>query len=148
MKAIVLAMGFALIGLYTTLDSLASTPPVGDVVVPRAVAIVEIVLLLAGAAVMGYGLLRERRRDLTRPMLVAWGIALGGSAALGFDPGLGGSVVALFAVGAVYHIALVRWYGDPRVARTVVGTFLALGIIATAAALAMQATRLPAALLA
>jgi O-antigen ligase len=62
----------------------------------------------------------------------------------GLDPASGLQVVGMMLLAASFHMALVRYYGEPGVARTVVASYLAAGLAASAAALAMLALRRPA----
>jgi O-antigen ligase len=122
---------------------------VGVAVVPRSGAI-----LLAASIVLS-GLLaawtlRETFGDArlapSRGTLAAWLLALAVPALAGFDPARGFEMIGLALLAAAAHLALVRWWTEPGVARTVVFTALGGGTALVLIALAMQLTHRPAGL--
>ncbi|GAC1304358.1 MAG: hypothetical protein NVSMB21_04710 [Vulcanimicrobiaceae bacterium] len=148
LAALALAAYFGVVQFYTSFAALSPTPPVGYVFADRTVAGALVGLLVAAALALAYDLLRERARPPapSGAILGAWIGSAALSAALGFDPATSGQVVATMALGAAFHLGLVRHYGRPGVAASVLGTYLLCGIGAGIAALAMVATRRPAAL--
>ncbi len=141
-----LAAFFVIIQFYTSFAALSPTPPVGYVFAGRIGAGLLVGLLVLAAAVCCARLVRDRRVP-SRPSLALLALWIGPalvSSLLGVDPLSGLQVVAIMLLGAGFHLALVRWYPHPPVARAVLGSYLAAGIVASAAALVMVAIRLPA----
>jgi O-antigen ligase len=66
------------------------------------------------------------------------------AAALGFDPRGGLLFIAIFGLGLVWHLAILRYYRAPGVPRAIFISYLASGALASFAAIVMVATRLPA----
>ncbi len=150
MKAVTIALAafFTLVQFYTCLAALSPTPPVGYLFASRAGAAALAAALVLAAAVLSVRLVRERRAPpaASRAIVTVWiGSALL-SAVFGLDPGLGLQVVGMMALTGLFHLALVRFYARPGVAASVVTTYLATGLAASVAALAMAATRRPGAL--
>ncbi len=143
-----LAAGFTIVGFYTSFAALSPTPGVGDVIVTRPIAATALAVLFSGAAVLACFLRSDRavREASTFPILAAWIAAVTLAALLGFDPQAGLAMVALMIATSVYHLALIRWYAAPGVARSVLVAFLAVGTASAVAALVMKATHVPAAL--
>ncbi len=67
------------------------------------------------------------------------------AAVLGFNPRDGVLFIAIFALGAIWHSAIVRYYAYPGAARAIAWAFMASGALASAAAIAMVLTRVPSA---
>ncbi len=146
--AVALATFLAVIQFYTSLAALAPTPPVGFLFATRTLAIVLVAALVMATLVAGARLARDRK-PLPQPsgaILVAWIGSAALSSALGLDPGAGAQVVGMMALGGVFHVACVRYFDRPPVARAVLGIYLGVGLGAALAALAMVMTRRPAAL--
>ena len=146
--ALALAAFFAVVQFYTSLAALSPTPPVGYLFVTRAGAALLAAVLVASAAIVLVRLVRERQ-PLPAPsgaLLAAWIGATLLSAVLGFYPILSLQVVGMMALCGLFHIGLVRFYARPGVARTVLGTYLAVGLAASLAALVMVVARKPGAL--
>ncbi len=149
MKAVTVALAgfFALVQFYTSLASLSPTPPVGYVFLGRAGAAALVALLVAAAGVLLARLVREGALlpgRTTAAILGPWIGAAALSSLLGFDPGAGLQVVGIMLLTALFHVAVVRFYGRPGVGRALVRTYLWTGLLASLAALAMVATRRPA----
>ncbi|MGP6157201.1 MAG: O-antigen ligase family protein [Vulcanimicrobiaceae bacterium] len=143
---VALAGFFVVVQFYTSFAALSPTPPVGYVFAGRAGAALLISLLVLAAAVCCVRLARDRRMP-SRTSLTILALWIGPallSALLGLDPLSGLQVVAIMLLGAGFHLALVRWYPHPPVARAVLGSYLSAGIVAAAAALVMLAVRRPA----
>jgi O-antigen ligase len=141
-----LAGFFVVVQFYTSFAALSPTPPVGYVFAGRAGAALLVGLLVLAAAVCGVQLARERRLP-SRPSLGILALWVGPallSSLLGLDPLSGLQVVGVMLLGAAFHLALVRWYPHPPVARAVLASYLATGLLAAAAALVMLAVRRPA----
>jgi len=143
-----LAVFFVVVQFYTSLAALSPTPPVGYAFVSRAGAGLLVALLAAAAAWCGFRLWRDRAAPApgSRELLSAWIASAALSALLGFDPLSSAQVVAIMLVTGLFHVALVRYFDAPGVARAVVGAYLATGFAASLAGLAMVALRTPAAL--
>ena len=88
---------------------------------------------------------RDERLAASRVTLVAWLLALIVPALLGFDPARSFAMIGLAVLSAAAHLALVRWWRAPGVARAVLWTAVGGGFALALLALAMQATHHPAA---
>ncbi len=143
-----LATFFAGVQFYTSLAALAPTPPVGYLFATRALAGGLVAVLGCATLVAGAHLKRDRAALPTpsRAILAAWLGSAALSSLLGIDPLSSLQVVGMMALGAVFHLALVRYYDCPGVARAVLATYLAAGLLAGLAALGMFLSRRPAAL--
>jgi len=146
--AVALAVFFVAVQFYTSLASLSPTPPVGYVFLNRAGASGLIALMVAAALVALVELLRARAAVpfASRLILGAWIGTAFGAALLGLDPRSGLEVVGMMGVAAIFHVALVRFYPEPPVARTLWVVYLGVGIVVSLAGLAMLATHRPVAL--
>ena len=141
-----LAGFFVIVQFYTSFAALSPTPPVGYVFTGRGGAAALVGLLALTALVCVVRLAGERAR-LSRTSLAIVGAWIGSalvSSLAGLDPASGLQVVGVMLLAAAFHLALVRWYPCPPVARAVLGSYLFVGALAAAASLAMLATRLPA----
>ncbi|GAC1299344.1 MAG: hypothetical protein NVSMB19_03280 [Vulcanimicrobiaceae bacterium] len=146
--AVALAAFFTVIQFYTSLAALAPTPPVGYVFASQAAAVALVAVLVLAVLVAGLRLVRDRGPlpAPSRAILAAWIGSAALSSALGVDPVSSAQVVGMMALGGVFHLALVRYYRRPGVAGAVLVSYLAAGLGAAVAALAMAATRRPPAL--
>ncbi len=147
-RAIALAAFFVAVQFYTSLAALSPTPPVGYVFLQRGGALVLIGSTIAASLVALVELVRARAGipPASRVLLGAWlGTALI-AALLGVDPRSGLEVVGMLGVAAVFHVALLRFYREPGVARTLFVAYLVTGIVASLTALAMLASHRPTAL--
>ncbi|GAC1561954.1 MAG: hypothetical protein NVS3B17_14990 [Vulcanimicrobiaceae bacterium] len=143
-----LATFFVVVQFYTSLASLAPTPPVGYVFAsPLAAGGLVAALVLAAAASL-VRLVRDRARPdpASAALLAAWLGSATLSSALGLDPFAGLQVVAMMAMCAIVHVALERYLREDRVRSLVLGAYLGTGTLATLAALGMFLLRRPAAL--
>jgi O-antigen ligase len=145
---VALALFFAGVQFYTSLASLAPTPPVGYVFASRAGAAALLGLLVAAALVCLVRLVNDRlgAPPASRAALVAWIGATALAAVLGLDPASGLQVVAIMLIAAAFHVGLVRYGGQPGTLPAVLATYLATGLVAALAALGMLVLRAPAAL--
>lgn len=147
LKAAALAAFFVIVQFYTSLASLSPTPPVGYLFASSAVATALVAALVLAAVWCGVTLVRERALGGASPsqaILVAWLGSAALSSALGLDPRSSFEVVGMMALGALFHLALVRDWGQPAVSRGVLGAYLVAGVGATTAGLIMAFTRRPA----
>ena len=145
--AVALATFFVVVQFYTSLAPLSPTPPVGYVFANRGVALTLVVVLIGSALACGIGLVRERAlfaRSPAHAILAAWLIATMLSSLLGMAPASGLAVTAMMALAAVFALGLVRAFGRPGVARTVLVAYLAAGAAATITGLLMAILRRPA----
>jgi len=145
--ALALATFFVVVQFYTSLAPLAPTPPVGYVFTNRATAAALVGLLVAAGLACGLVLVRDRAllgRSPSHAILALWLLAATLSSALGLAPAFGFAVTAMMALAALFHLALVRTFGQPGVARTVLGAYLAAGVAATVAGVVMAVLRRPA----
>ncbi len=149
MKIVAFALGsfFTIVAFYTSFAALSPTPPVGYVFASRAVAAGLVGLLALAALVLGANLARERAlfgRSPSHALLGAWiGSALL-SSLLGLDPASGLQVTGMMVLAGFFHLALVRAYGAPPVARAVLVPYLLAGTIASLCGLVMDALHRPA----
>ncbi len=150
MRATTLALGafFTVVQFYTSLAALSPTPPVGFVFASPSVARILVGILVAATVWSLVRLFPERARlDATsRAICLAWVGSAALSAVLGVDPASSLQVVGMMAMAAIFHLAFVRFAGEPGVVRGVVGAYLVVGTVATLAALAMFASHRPATL--
>lgn len=84
-------------------------------------------------------------QPLLLPLLAVFGAGVV-AGVLGFDPAAGLLFTGIGGLGIVWHCSVVRFYGDRYAARAIFWGYLLSGGLATAAAIAMVATRTPAAL--
>ncbi|MGA8535365.1 MAG: O-antigen ligase family protein [Candidatus Tumulicola sp.] len=138
---------YAALPLYPAFISLTSVAFPGVSVVPAPIAYAVLVLVAVLVIYSSAMLLRYRRpgsQPLLLPML-AWFGAAALSAAVGFDPVRGLLFLCVFGASIVWHCALLRFYSDRHVADAIFWSYLITGTLAAAAAVAMVATRTPAA---
>jgi O-antigen ligase len=147
--AIAFATFFTAVQFFTSLQSLSPTPQFGYAFLGFGGAIVlAAAIVLAGVVCMA-ALVRDRvpiaRSAYGRVALVWLGTVLLSSLA-GIDPGSGLQIACMMTLCAAFGCALVRWYGLPGVARTMLRAYLAIGALAAVAGIVMQLTRVPHAL--
>lgn len=139
------ALVYFVVPLFPAFITLTAVTVPGVSLVPLPLAIV---LLAAMGVLAVYGiamLLREpRERPPTLVPLLLWLGAGVLSALLGFNPFGGVLFIAIFGLGVVWHLALMRYYRDPRLARTIYWSYLLSGTLAAIAAVLMVVTRVPA----
>ena len=147
--AIALATFFAAIQFYTSLEALSQTPQFGYAFVGKTGAAALAAVIVSSALVCAYALVRARvaiRRSVFFTIVAAWLGVTVASALLGLDPLYGLEVAAMMALASCFGCALVAWYREPGVARTVAGVYLAIGGLASLAGIAMVLARVPRAL--
>ncbi len=144
-----LATFFIAVQGYTSLAALAPTPPVGYVFLSRSGAAALAAALVVSAAVCLAALVRERPRlrgTASCALLCAWIGSAVLATVLGIDPLSGLQVVAMMLLGAVFHLTLVTTFARGTTARNVVLPYLACGLAANCAGVAMAAAHRPVAL--
>ncbi len=144
-----LATFFIAVQGYTSLAALAPTPPVGYVFLSRSGAAALAAALVVSAAVCLAALVRERPRlrgTASCALLCAWIGSAVLATVLGIDPLSGLQVVAMMLLGAVFHLTLVTTFARGTTARDVVLPYLACGLAADCAGVAMAAAHRPVAL--
>jgi len=147
-RAVALAAFFVAVQFYTSLAALSPTPPVGYVFLGRGGALVLIAVAI-GAALVALVELRRARAGVppaSRVLLGAWIAAALIAALLGVDPRSGLEVVGMMVVAAIFHVALLHFYREPAVARTLILAYVVAGVLAALASLAMLASHRPVAL--
>jgi O-antigen ligase len=146
--AAALATVFVVVQFYTSLAALAPTPPVGYVFATPPVAAGLLAVLLAATFVLLVRLTLDRAAPAgaSRGLLAAWIGSAALCGLLGFDPLSSAQVVGIMLVTGVFAVALVRYYDEPRVAATLLGAYLAAGLLASLGGLIMFVSRRPAAL--
>jgi len=147
--AVALATYFVAVQFYASLAALSPTPPVGFAFLGRIGASVLAAVLALSALACAAALARDggfAEPSPSRTILAAWiGSALL-SAIFGLDPGSGVQVVATMLLAAFFHLALVRYYGRPGVASTLLLAYLTAGLGATVLGIVMVVTHVPAGL--
>jgi len=146
---VALATFFIAVQGYTSLAALAPTPPVGYVFLSRSGAAALAAALVVSAAVCLAALVRERPRlrgTASCALLCAWIGSAVLATVLGIDPLSGLQVVAMMLLGAVFHLTLVTTFARGTTARDVVLPYLACGLAADCAGVAMAAAHRPVAL--
>lgn len=142
----VLGLTFLAIPLFPSFIALTSvTIPGVSLVSPRvavwilaltAVAAAYVVILLLGTP-------RERPPTMI-PLLIWFGAALL-SAMLGFNPGGGLLFIGIFGMGLIWHVTLMRFYSQPKVASMIFHAYLFSGAVSAGLAILMVLLRAPAA---
>jgi O-antigen ligase len=145
---VALALFFTVVQFYTSLAALSPTPPVGYLFAGRAVAGSMVALLALSACVCAVRLAREHAvlPGPSRALLTAWIGSAALASLLGIDPLSGLQVVGIMLLSAAFHLALVRYYAEPGVARTLFVAYLWAGTFALAAAIVMLLAHRPASL--
>ncbi|MDQ6822943.1 MAG: O-antigen ligase family protein [Candidatus Eremiobacteraeota bacterium] len=117
----------------------------GISLVPRLLAL-SLLALVGAIAVITLGLLFQapRQRPPTMIPLLLWLGAALLSAVFGFDPRGGLLFIGIFGLSIVWHLALLRFYKEPGVARAIFWSYLISGGAASLAAIVMVVTRTPA----
>lgn len=130
--------------LFPAFITLTGVSVPGVSLLPKSVA-VALLGIMALCALGGLAALLAAPRQQPRtfvPLLLWLGAALL-AALLGFNPG--GSVVFLgiLGLGVIWHLAILRFYREPHVARAIFWSFLLSGLIASVAAIVMVVLRSP-----
>ncbi|HTX59469.1 MAG TPA: O-antigen ligase family protein [Verrucomicrobiae bacterium] len=138
---------YAAVPLFPSFIALSGNSFPGVELIPLPLALAVLGLVCGLAIVAGVLLVRYPRRG-AQPILVpifTWFAASMLSALAGFDPAAGVLFVSIFGLGAVWHASVMRFYGEPGVARAIFWSYLCSGALASLAAVVMIATRVPAA---
>lgn len=131
--------------LFPPFITLTAVSVPGVSLVPSAFAIGLLVVMGAIAAYAGAMLLRPpRQRPVTMFPLLGWLGAALISSVLGFDPRGGLLFIAIFGLGVVWHLTLLRYYRSPGVSRAIFWSYIVSGGLASLAAILMVLTRRPA----
>ncbi len=85
-----------------------------------------------------------RQRPPTMWPLLCWLFAGILAALLGFSPAGGFVFIGIFGLGILWHLSLLRYYGEPGAGRLLLRSYLLSGTLASLAAIAMVLLRLPA----
>ncbi len=140
-----LAFGFAAIPAYPAFITLSTIHTPGVSLIPRAVAIALLAVCAVAASIVTIDAVRD---PLPLPATFVPVCAyIGGwllAALLGFDPATGLLFVFDGLLVLVFHLAIARFYPDPRAALTMIVAFLASGTFVSVLGLAMLVTRRPA----
>jgi O-antigen ligase len=137
---------FAAIPLYPSFVALEPVGFPGIALLPRPYAIVALCVASLAIATFAVALAAWKERDynpLLLPMAAVSGACLL-AALVGFDPAAGLLFAAIGAYGVVWHSAVMAFYDEPGVARTIYWSYLLSGGLAAAAAIAMVLLRTPA----
>lgn len=136
---------FASIPLYPSFITLTSVSFPGISVLPHAAAVALLLVPVLFAAWSIPAVLAPPRTGspMGRAIAIFWCACLL-AVALGFNPRDGAIFLLIFGISALWHVAILRFYDAPRVARTIWWSLLLPGLIASALAIAMVVTRIPA----
>lgn len=139
------AFTYFVVPLFPPFITLTAVTIPGVSLLPRAFAIV-LLAMMAAMAVYGTVMLLQPPRErspLLFPLLGWLGAALL-AALLGFNPAGGLLFIGIFGLGVVWHLALLRFYREPRVSRAIFWSYLLSGTLASLAAIVMVFARIPA----
>ena len=139
------AIAFFVVPLFPPFITLTSVTIPGVSLVPAWFA-VALLLLMALIAVYATTMLLRRpwQRPPTMLPLLGWFGAAVLAGLLGFDPGAGMLFDGIFGLGVIWHLALMRYYREPGVARAIYWSYVISGGLASLAAIAMVLARVPA----
>jgi O-antigen ligase len=142
---VALSIPYIVLPLFPTFITLTAVTVPGVSLVPRPFAIALLAFMAAIAAYVVFMVLRPpaHRAPTTLPLL-AWLGAIILSGMLGFNPAAGALFTGIFALGLVWHFALLRYYSQPGVSRAIFWCYLLSGGLASLAAIAMVTARAPA----
>lgn len=139
------AIAFFVVPLFPPFITLTSVTIPGVSLVPAWFA-VALLLVMALIAVYATTMLLQRpwQRPPTMLPLLGWFGAVVLAGLLGFDPGAGMLFDGIFGLGVIWHLALMRYYREPGVARAIYWSYVISGGLASLAAIAMVLARVPA----
>jgi len=142
------ALGFTffIVPLFPSFITLTAVTVPGISLLPHSLAL-ALLSLVAGIAVyaLTVALVPPREPVPTLVPLMVWLGAGVLSLLLGFDPLAGALFIAIFGLSLLWHVLLMRFYREPRVAAVIYRAYLASGLIAALAAILMVLTKTPAA---
>jgi len=129
--AIVVAIGYACLPLFPAFITLSPASIPGVSMVPPIAAAVLLILMCIAAAIGGLLLLKTSwaEQPLVAP-LALWLAAGVLSAALGFAPLYGAVFIGIFAMGIIWHAAILRCYDEAGAATTIFAAMLGAASIA------------------
>jgi putative inorganic carbon (hco3(-)) transporter len=143
-----LGLIFAVVPLFPSFIAMTGVQFPGVSLLPTAAVLGVMALCVLLAA---YALAMFARYPLTGaqplllPLLAMFGAGLL-SGLLGFDPAAGLLFTFIGGFGIIWHCSVMRFYADRNAAETIFWAYLLSGALASAAAIAMVATRFPASL--
>jgi putative inorganic carbon (HCO3(-)) transporter len=139
-------IAFASVPFFPSFITLTSVefPGISVVPVPAALVVLGLMLVLAVWAVVAVLLPPRVASPVLVPIAAFWGACLL-AAVLGLNPRDGLLFIGILGLAAIWHMALVKYYAAPGVARAVWWSIAIAGAVACALAVAMVATRVPAA---
>lgn len=139
------AVTFFVVPLFPPFITLTAVTIPGVSLVPAWFAI-ALLALMALVAVYATLMLLQRpwERPPTMVPLLAWFAAAVVAGLLGFDPAAGMLFNGIFGLGVIWHLALMRFYREPGVARAIYWSYTISGGLASLAAIVMVAARAPA----
>lgn len=139
------AFAFFIVPLFPSFITLTAVTIPGVSLIPPRAAVV--LLAVCAFTALYFAVMVARPPREAPPTLVPLLLWLGSgllSAALGFDPRAGLLFIGIFGLTVLWHVALVRYYRAPRVARAIFWSYLLSGAIASLAAIVMVIARSPA----
>lgn len=141
----IFAITFLIVPLFPAFITLTAVSVPGVSLISH-IAAISILCACAAIAAFFIFMLLQRPRERPPTMLPLFGF-LGAallSAVLGFNPAGGMLFIGIFALGITWHLALLRYYGDPGVGRAIFWSYLLSGAIAALTAIVMVVVRVPA----
>jgi O-antigen ligase len=138
-----LAAMYAIIPMYGTYAVFAPHPPIAPLV-PRPIVFVFVAVMLAAMIGVTIGAVRRKSRPALYTVLVVNVIATYVGAAFGFDPGIGLFLATGCAGFVATHFALIAYYRDRNVARSIYLALLSAGFITAILAIVMLVLKRPA----
>ncbi len=140
------ALTFFILPLFPSFITLTGVTVPGISLLPQPLAIALLVCMGALAIItLALVLTTPGPRAPTLVPLLCWLGSAVLSAALGFDPFAGLLFIGIFALGVLWHLALLRFYRAPGVSDAIFVSFLLSGALASLTAITMVLTRIPAA---
>lgn len=139
-----LAAMYAVIPLYGSFAVFAPHPPTAPLLARPLVAVIAVILVLAMAGAT-IGAIRRRQRQAMHVALLVNVMATYTGAIFGFDPVVGVFLIATGVAGCVAtHFAVIAYYRDINVARSIYLALLISGACASLLAIALIALKQPA----
>lgn len=137
-------LSFGGVPLFPAFITLTAVTVPGVSLLPPAFALALLGTSALFAVISGAALLwPPRELPPTLIPLALWLAAGVLSAILGFNPIGGLLFLAIFALGIIWHLVVLRFYRSPAVARTIFWAYLVSGLAASAAAIVMVLLRVP-----
>lgn len=137
-------VSFGCVPLFPSFITLTSVTIPGVSLLPPRAAMVLLAIAALFAVASGVGLLRAPRELPPTLLPLTWWLAAGVlSALLGFNPRGGLLFLAIFALGILWHLVVLRFYRERDVARTIFWAYVVSGLGASLAAIVMVLARVP-----